>query len=103
MKGPYRWMRCFLALTGMARGKSPGSDGLPAEFYLSLWGVLGEDLVEVLNASFQSGFLPSSQRGALISLIFKKGDRLLHKNWRPISLLNVDYKLCFPGSCWATS
>ena len=28
------------------------------------------------------------------SLIFKKGDRLEHKNWRPISLVNVDYKVC---------
>lgn len=82
------------ALLGMARGKSPGSDGLPAEFYLACWEILGPDLVEVLNASFVSGTLPFSQRGALISLIFKKGDRLLHKNWRPISLLNVDYKLC---------
>lgn len=29
-----------------------------------------------------------------LSLIFRKEDRLFHKNWRPISLLNVDFKLC---------
>lgn len=61
---------------------------------MAFWEILGPDLVEVLNASLDLGSLPFSQRGALISLIFKKGDRLLHKNWRPISLLNVDYKLC---------
>ena len=84
----------FSAFLGMAKSKSPGSDGLPAEFYLAFWDVLDSDLVEVVNASLDSGSLPLSQRGALISLIFKKGDRLEHKNWRPISLLNVDYKLC---------
>lgn len=82
------------ALKGMAHNKSPGSDGLPMEFYLAFWETLGSDLVEVLNSSFELGSLPPSQKGALIFLIFKKGDRLLHKNWRPISLLNVDYKLC---------
>ena len=84
----------FAALNGMAKGKAPGSDGLPMEFYVAFWDVLGADLLEVLNASLDLGSLPFFQRGALISLIFKKGDRLLHKNWRPISLLNVDYKLC---------
>ena len=84
----------FTALEGMARNKSPGSDGLPVEFYSAFWDVLGQDLVEVLNSSLASGSLPASLRCALISLIFKKGDRLEHKNWRPISLLNVDYKLC---------
>ena len=83
-----------LALSGMAKSKLPGSDGLPAEFYLAFWEVLGPDLVEVFNASLDSSFLPFSQRGALISLILKKGDRLEYKNWRPISLLNGDYKLC---------
>ena len=82
------------ALVGMQKGKSPGSDGLPVEFFLAFWDTLGGDLVEVLNASFESGLLPLSQRQALITLIFKKGDRTLHKNWRPISLLNVDYKIC---------
>ena len=35
----------------MAKGKSPGSDGLPIEFYAALWDFLGEDLVNVFNAS----------------------------------------------------
>ena len=34
-----------------------------------------------------------SQRRGVISLSFKKGDRLDPRNWRPITLLNVDYKL----------
>ena len=55
---------------------------------------MGADLVNVLNASFDSGLPPSSCRSAIISFSFQKGDQLLHKNWRPISLLNMDYKLC---------
>ena len=84
----------FKALEGMASEKAPGSDGFPAEFYRAFWHVLGTDLVDVLNDSFSSGSLPLSLRGALICLIHKKGDRFECKNWRPISLLNADYKLC---------
>ena len=96
-------LEAFSALSSMALSKSLSSDGLPAEFYLALWDVLGAHLVEVFNASFDSGSLPFSQRGVLISLIFKKGNRLEHKNWRPISLLNVDSKLCarvLAGRLW---
>ncbi len=78
------------ALSAMKPRKSPGSDGLPSEFYTCLRNILGSDLVEVLNQSFQSGKFSESMRLAIISLIFKKGDQLLLKNWRPISLLNVD-------------
>ena len=41
----------------MNTGKSPGIDGLTAEFYLAFWAVIGEDLVEVLNYGFQNGQL----------------------------------------------
>ena len=73
--------------------KSPASDGLLSEFYTCFWNILCSDLVEALNESFQSGKFSESMRLAIISLIFKKGDRLLLKNWRPISLLNVNYKI----------
>ena len=84
---------CLKAVQGMAKNKIPGLDGLPAEFYLTFWSVLGSDLVDVLNCAFRVGFLSVSQRRGLINLVFKADDRTLLKNWRPISLLCVDYKI----------
>ena len=84
---------CLTALQGMARSKAPGLDGLPMEFYVKFWDVLGFDLVAVLNSCLTAGCLSLSQRRGVISLTFKKGDRLDPRNWRPITLLNVDYKL----------
>ena len=78
---------CCLALWGMASDKAPGRDGLPMEFYLKFWPV------DVLNSAYVSDRLSSSQRCGIISLSFKKGDRLDPKNWRPITLLNVAYKI----------
>ena len=63
------------------------------EFYLKFWHVLGFDLVCVLNSAFGLVSLSRSQRRGIITLSFKKGDRLDPKDWRPISLLNVDYKI----------
>eukprot|EP00112_Aurelia_sp_Birch-Aquarium-sp1_P012597 Seg265.3 transcript_id=Seg265.3/GoldUCD/mRNA.D3Y31 product="Transposon TX1 putative 149 kDa protein" protein_id=Seg265.3/GoldUCD/D3Y31 len=84
---------CKAALDLMKQDKSPGSDGLPAEFYKFFWDTIGEDLVEVLNFCFSKGLLTESMRLAILSLIYKKNDIELIKNWRPISLLNVDYKI----------
>ena len=77
----------------MARRKAPGLDGLPVEFYVKFWDVLGPDLVSVLNSCLESRSLALSQRRGIISLSFKKGDRLEPRNWQPITLLNVNYKL----------
>ena len=66
---------CHEALNGMDTGKSPGIDGLTAEFYLAFWAVIGDDLVKVLNYDFQNSQLSVSQRRSLLSLIFKKGEK----------------------------
>ena len=40
-----------------------------------------------------AGILPDSMRKSIITIIFKKGDKALLKNYRPISLTNCDYKI----------
>ena len=85
---------CVEVLKSFPNGKSPGNDGIPTEFYKCFWPQLSPLLVEVYNESFQAKKLPLSQTQAVISLLEKKdSDRTLLKNWRPISLLNVDYKI----------
>lgn len=74
-------------------GKSPGIDGLTAEFYKCFWNLLGQDFYEVLLECFDQGILPLSCRRAVLTLIPKKGDLGFLKNWRPVSLLTVDLKI----------
>ena len=45
---------CREALNGMDTKKSPGIDGLTAEFYIAFWAILGSNLVEVLNCGFSA-------------------------------------------------
>ena len=77
----------------MPSAKSPGVDGLPAEFYCRFWTLLGPDLVEVYNFCYRHGWLCKSQRQGAITLLYKKWDCLDPANWRPITLLCVDYKI----------
>ena len=56
-------------------------------------GLLGDDLCEVLKSGLEDQELAYSQYLAAIILLYKKGARANIKNWRPISLLNTDYKL----------
>ena len=81
-------------LKSMKNDKSPGNDGITKEFYEFFWDDIKNSLSDSVKKSFISGELSTSQKQAVIKLIEKKdrGKRLI-KNWRPISLLNIDITL----------
>ena len=78
----------------LKNNKSPGIDGLPAEFYKIFWNDIKDILFESFNFSIYSGKISISKRQGVISLL-PKPDKDPHylKNWRPISLLTTDYKI----------
>ena len=82
------------ALRSMNANKAPGPDGLSVEFYAKFWDRLGPYLCGVLNTCYHAGEMSESMKTSNTRIIFKKGDRKNLKSWRPISLLNVDYKIC---------
>ena len=85
---------CLEALKKMECNKTPGSDGLPAEFYKVFWNDIADLFLKSLNYANQTGQLSVTQRRGIIKLIPKKdAEPYLIKNWRPISLLNCDYKI----------
>ena len=83
-----------LALGTMNANKALGPDGLSVEFYGKFWDQLGPYLCRVLNACYRVGEMCESMKTSNTCVIFKKGDHKNLKSWRPISLLNVDNKIC---------
>ena len=78
----------------MKHEKSPGTDGFGAEFFKCFGKQLGPFVVRALNKAFEDGELSTTQKEGIITCIpkgYKPRDNI--KNWRPISLLNVIYKI----------
>ena len=84
----------FLALSEMQDGRSPGNDGLSAEFYKEFWHEIKAPFIDSILHAKDFGQFSTSQRQAIIRLIEKRDkDKTKIGNWRPISLLNVDVKI----------
>ena len=93
-EGPLTETECFSSLKQMADTKTPGTDSLPVEFYKIFWSDISDALIAALNFSYDINKLSITQRRGLIKLIPKKETDLKNlKNWRPLSLLNCDYKI----------
>ena len=74
-------------------GKSPGPDRLPNKLYKTLAKDLAPILTAALNEGRQHGELHPTCIEGIISVLYKKKDRKDPRNYRPITLLNGDYKI----------
>ena len=82
------------ALKCMKKGKTPGSNGFSVDFFRCFWNPVGIFLFRAFQESHSKGTILQTHRESIITLIPKAG-KSSHslKGWRPISLLNVDYKI----------
>ena len=82
------------AVKDLPNSKSPGSDGLPIDFYKIFWAKIKIIAYESINYAITEGKMSNDQRSGILSLIPKKGKDIRKlKNWRLLTLLNSDYKI----------
>ena len=68
---------------------SCGFDEMSAELLKLGVDVLAEPLTHIINLSIRTGKFPTKWKHSKVCPVFKKGDRKLLKNYRPVSLTSV--------------
>jgi hypothetical protein len=81
------------AIAHLAPRKSPGPDSIPPEFYRRFATMLAPDMADMYNECGADGQLTPSMMLGEIILLYKKKDPRDVRNYRPITLLNIDYKI----------
>lgn len=77
---PFTNRNCWKVVTRMATGKSPRSDGFPAEFYMEFFPEISPILIKIANAHAECQPLTRSQRAGIRPII------ILPKNRRVIQV-----------------
>ena len=81
-------------LFNMKHDKSPGITGFTAEFFKVFWRQLGYFVLRAINFGYKKGELSITQRQGIIICIPKENKpKHFLKNWRPLTLLDIVYKM----------
>ncbi|CAB4286403.1 unnamed protein product [Prunus armeniaca] len=83
----------FDTVKSLSPSTSPRLDGFTGAFFQHHWAVVGTDVFRLVQSFFHSGKLPRQLNHTLITLIPKIPNPRNMKQWRPISLCNVIYKI----------
>lgn len=83
----------YQMIMNMGAFKAPGPDGFQAVFYQSQWETVGEAFCKLIMDIFENHTKVKDINKTLIALIPKVEDVVFMKQFRPISLCNVSYKI----------
>ena len=102
------------AINQLAKGKTPGPDGLSIEFYIHCWSIIKHEVIDMLRELFSTQFIKPQIKTGYITLIHKKGAKnqnyKLQTNFTPelrlknvFEMPNEPYKTPHPRSIPRTS
>lgn len=82
----------YQAIKSSASRKAAGPDGIPKEFYLYAFDIIHRELNLIMNEALNGDFSADFVAGVVVLVKKKNTPNTVH-GFRPISLLNYDYKL----------
>jgi hypothetical protein len=94
LDAPYTAQEVDKALAMMGVNKAPGPDEFTAGFFQTHWASIGSSVTNVVLHFLNGGQMPEGVNQTTIVLIPKIKNPQELKEFRPISLCNVIYKLC---------
>jgi hypothetical protein len=81
------------AAKSMPPGKAPGPDGFTTDFFQHCWDIVRKEVWEVVEESRTSGQVLPALNATFLTLILKEEWVTNPKQFRPIALCNVIYKI----------
>ena len=83
----------YQAIRAGSKRKTPGIDGICLEFYATHWQIIKTEMTQLINNMFLNKSITEKQKRGILICIPKHPQAETLEAYRPISLLNTEYKL----------
>ena len=91
---PFTETEAARVMENLPVAKQPLPNRIPSGLFKRMTKTFAKKFADMINESSRTGILPKHFLEGDISMLYKKGDREDPRNYRPITLLNSDYKIC---------
>jgi len=81
-----------MAIFKVKSNKAPGPEGICLEFFKSARNTIKQDLLNIINSMYHDDIRERKQLQGLIVCLPKKSPPRRNEDYRPLTLLNSDYK-----------